>query len=199
MHLSSHGQWASTTPVTTALCPARWRNWSKSAPAAAKELLELAFSLGGDTLERRIQLAGDHFGAGDSQSARALLEETIETMSPGALRAVALSLLALVRAFDDSFTEAIGIWRRVLADAGKNLALRVPALVMLSQTMSNTGQHVEAMRAAEDAVSEAERLGDPQLLSQAIAGVVVDRFCRGQGVDEASLQRALELEARGAD
>ncbi|HEX2285311.1 MAG TPA: LuxR C-terminal-related transcriptional regulator, partial [Mycobacterium sp.] len=171
----------------------------RGAPAAAKELLELAFGLGGDTPERRIQLAGDHFGAGDSQSARALLEETIETMSPGPLRAVALSLLALVRGFDDSFTEAIGIWRRVLADAGDNLALRVPALVMLSQTMSNTGQPVEAMQVAEDAVSEAERLGDPQLLSQAIAGVVVGRFSGGDGVDEASLQRALELEARAAE
>ena len=88
------------------------------------------------------------------------------------------------------------MWQRALDDAGDILALRVPALVGLSQTLFNIGDLVAGIRIAEDAVSDAEHLGDPQLLSQAVSVLVVLRFIRGDGVDEASLQRALEVENR---
>jgi DNA-binding CsgD family transcriptional regulator len=171
----------------------------RGAPAAAAELLELAVGLGGDTHERRIRLAGDHFGAGDSDRARALLEEIIEALDPGPLRAEALSLLGLVRLFDDSFLEAVDLWERALDEAADNLALRVPTLVIQSLTLFNTGRLAEGVRIAEDAVVNAERLGEPQLLSQALSVRVLLRFIRGDGVDVPGLQRALEIDAGEAD
>jgi hypothetical protein len=78
----------------------------RGAPAAAADLLELAMGLGGETPERRIRLAKYHFDAGDLGRARTLLVEIIDESTPGALRAEALSLLALVRMMDDSILDS---------------------------------------------------------------------------------------------
>ena len=105
----------------------------------------------------------------------------------------------MVRLFDDSFLEAVGLWERALDEAVDNLALRVPTLVILSLTLFNTGRLAEGVRAAEDAVVNAERLGEPQMLSQALSMRVLLRFIRGDGFDAPSLQRALETEAHKTD
>jgi DNA-binding CsgD family transcriptional regulator len=168
----------------------------RGAPAAAAELIDLAVGLGGDTAERRIRLAGNHFDAGDSARARALLEETIAALKPGRLRAEALSLLGPVRIWGDSFLEGAAALERCL-DEADDLALRVPALVTL--LFFNTGQPVAASRRAQDAVNDAARLGQPLLLSQALSLSVFLGFLRGDGLDEPSLRSALEMEDRDAD
>ena len=166
----------------------------RGAPTAAAELIELAMGLGGDTPERRIRLAAYHFDAGDPRRARTVLEETVERLGAGTLRAQALSLLAMVRLFGDSFVEAASLLERGLDEAGDDLALRVQMLTRLSFARFNAGLLAAAVNHAEDAVTGATQLGQPHLLSQALSMRVMVRFLRGDGLDESSLDRALELE-----
>ncbi len=170
----------------------------RGAPSAAAELLDLAIGLGGDTAERRIQIAGHCFAGGDCARARELLEETIAELSPGPLRAQALSLLGPVRIFGDSLLEGVAVMERALEEAPDDLALRVPAQVTLMLPLFNTGQLGAAWDRADDAVTDAERLGQPLLLSQALSMRVLLGFLHGDGLDESTLQSALELEDRYA-
>jgi DNA-binding CsgD family transcriptional regulator len=171
----------------------------RGTPAAAAELLDLAVGIGGDTAERRIRLAAHYFDAGDSARARTVLEQTIAALKPGRLRAQALSLLGPVRIFDDSFIEGVAAMDRSLDEAPDDLALRVPTMIALLIALFNTGELAEAWCRAQDAVADAERLGDPLLLSQALSLRVLLDFLHGDGVDESSLQSALEMEKRYSD
>jgi DNA-binding CsgD family transcriptional regulator len=177
---------------------------NRGAPTAAAELLELAVGLGGDTAERRIRLAGHHFHAGDNSRARAQLERTIGNLEKGPLRAQAQSLLASLYMAVGSFVDAAEILNRALGEVEDNLALRVEMLVMrsfalLNADLLNVEQYVAAARSAEDAVTTATQLGQPHLLSQALGTRALQRFLRGEGFDQPSLQRAVDLEDRDAD
>ena len=171
----------------------------RGAPAAAAELLELAIGLGGDTPERRIRSAACHFNAGDTRRARAVLQETIKRLDPGGLRAEASNLLGFVHLFDDGFVEAAGVLTRALGEAGDDLALRTRLLITLSYARYNSGHFGAATRSIEEAVTHAERLGQPHPLSQALSMRAILSFLRGDGLDEASMARALELEDQYAD
>ncbi|MGD1238883.1 AAA family ATPase [Mycobacterium seoulense] len=166
---------------------------SRGAPAAAAELLELAISRGGDTPERQIRCARCYFFASDPQHARQLLETSIRRLASGSLQAEALSLLAIVRLYDDGFIEAADLLQRALDEVGNRLELRAPVLVTLSYALFNAGRLNEAVLAADDAVTCAERLGEPQPLSQALSMRVLMHFLDGDGFDEATMRRALEL------
>jgi DNA-binding CsgD family transcriptional regulator len=172
---------------------------TRGAPAAAADLLELALGLGGGTAERRIRLAGYHFAAGNTMHARAILEETIASLGPGELRAQALSLLGPAHIFDDSFLEGVAAMERSLDEARDDLALRVPTLVALLLPLFNTGQLAAAAHRAEGAVADAQRLGNPVLLSQALSLRAFLGFLRGDGLDDVGLQSAVEMEDRCAD
>lgn len=167
---------------------------ARGAPAAAAELLELAIALGGDAADRRIRLAGHHFDGGDPGRARALLERAIAGLQPGQLRAEAVQSLAIVRFNDDGYAEVSQLLQRALAEDEPDQALRIRMLTTLAHALYNTGEPDEAWRCAEEAVIHAERLGAPGLLSQALGVRAMLRFLRGDGVDEPSLQRSLELE-----
>jgi DNA-binding CsgD family transcriptional regulator len=171
----------------------------RGAPAAAAELLELAIGLGADTPERRIQSANYHFAAGDPVGARKALEETISQLAPGVQRAEAFYLLGVVRLFADSHAEAAALFGRALAEVGDQLALRVQISITLSFTLFDAGDLDGAITSVQDAVHHAAQLGQPQPLSQALSMRVMLTFMRGDGVDEGSLRRALELEDPDAD
>jgi DNA-binding CsgD family transcriptional regulator len=167
---------------------------SRGAPAAAAELLELAIRLGGDTAGRRIALAQHHFDAGDPARSRALLEETVAELAPGRTRAEALWLLAVVRLHDDSYRESAGYLEQALGEAGTDLRLQVQILNQLMFVLVNLGRIPDALRLTGRIMADAERLGDPDPLSKALATSVMIRFLSGQGLDEPLLQRALDLE-----
>jgi DNA-binding CsgD family transcriptional regulator len=169
---------------------------SRGAPEAAAELLDLALRLGGDTPQRRMRSAAYHFDAGDSRHATTLLRETTEQLAPGMLRAEALSQLAVMRLFDNSSPEAADLLQQALAETEDNLTLQVQALVPLSYALGETGHLDAAVDTVEDAVLHATRLGQPDLLSQALGVRVMLHFMRGDAIDEPSLRRALELEDR---
>ena len=172
---------------------------SRGAPAAAAELLDLAIGLGGGNPERRILSAAHHFDAGEPTHARVLLQDTIERLEPGPRRAEALTLLALVASLNDSFDEAADLLERALDDVGDELAQRVAILVSLSFASVNAGRMDSAVERIEEAVAKASELGEPHALSQALGMRVMLHFMRGDGLDERSLHRAVELEDRDAD
>ncbi|MCT7661833.1 ATP-binding protein [Mycobacterium deserti] len=171
----------------------------RGAPAAAAELLGLAIGLGGDTPQRRIRSAAYHFNAGDTERARVLLLDTIERLEPATLRAEASSLLGFVHLFDDGFAEAVDVLTRALDEAGGDLALRTRLLITLSYARYNAGRFGAATGSIEDAVAHAERLGQPHPLSQALSMRATLWFLRGDGLDTASLARAVDLDDQDAD
>ena len=103
-------------------------------------------------------------------------------------------MLALVALYHDNLHEAGQLLERALGDVGEHLPLRVQTLVTLSFARLNTGDLAGALRIAENAVTDAERLGYPPLLSQALTMAVHLRFRLGEGLDEPRLHRALQLE-----
>jgi DNA-binding CsgD family transcriptional regulator len=166
----------------------------RGAPAAAAELVDLAIGLGGDTPQRRLRSGLHHFDAGDQERARAVLEETIEGLAPGNLRAEALSRLAIVRLYGDGFFEGTRLLQHALSEAEAESPLRVQILITLAYSLLNANQAQTAAATVEEAVTRAERLGQPHLLSMALAMQTVLRFLCGQGLDDVSLRRAVELE-----
>jgi DNA-binding CsgD family transcriptional regulator len=167
---------------------------ARGAPAAAAELMELAIGLGGDQPERRIRAARHHSNAGDPQRARALLDRTVDTLPPGTLRATALNLLAGVHLYDDNWSEAVAVLERALDDAEDDPPLLVQTLIMLAFGQRMVSKLDDSLFYARKAVTYAEQFGDPALISRALAMSVQLNFMFGNGVDEVSLRRAVELE-----
>jgi DNA-binding CsgD family transcriptional regulator len=166
----------------------------RGAPAAAAELMDLAIGLGGDTAGRRLQSATHHFDAGNRARAAAMLEDAIEQLAPGDLRAEAMSRLAVVRLYGDGFFEVARLLEQALTEVEHNRPLRVSMLIMLAYAQVNANRAEASLHTVEQAVAEAESLGVPHLLSVALGMQVTLRFLHGYGLNEASLARALELE-----
>ncbi|WP_051073807.1 tetratricopeptide repeat protein [Mycobacterium sp. JS623] len=155
---------------------------ARGAPAAAAELLELAIGLGGDTPERRIRLAVHCFDAGDPGRARTLLERAITGMQPGPVRAQALYALAVVRLIDDGYLEASELLRRALDEDAPDDPVQVRMATTLAYALYMTGEPETAWRRAEEAVSLAERVAVPGLLSEALGARATIQFFVGGGM-----------------
>lgn len=167
---------------------------ARGAPADAAELLDLAIKLGGDTPTRRTRSAENHLRAGDSVTAAALLAPALEQLPPGPQRAFALNLLAGTRVFHNSFVEAADLLKRAAQDAEGDPLSVVQTLLALSFAQSIAGDYDEALQLSKRSVVDAEKLGVPALISQALANYVTINALDGNGVDEPALHRALELE-----
>lgn len=167
---------------------------NRGAPAAAAELVELAIGLGGDTPARRIQAAENHFKAGDADRARALLKPTIDALPPGLLRGIAVNLMAGVQLYEDNWNETVALLNWALDDADADPTLLVNTLIALAYSQRMIAHFDESLVNARKAVAAAEELGTPTLISRALAMLVQLKFIYGHGVDEADLQRAVQLE-----
>jgi ATP/maltotriose-dependent transcriptional regulator MalT len=166
----------------------------RGAPVAAAELMDLAIGLGGDTPERRLRSALHHFDAGDQERSRAVLEETIDRLAPGDLRAEALSRLAVVGLYGDGFFEAAGLLQRALSDVHPESPLRAQILITLAYALLQGNQPQASVQVAEEAAALAERLDQPHLLGLALGMRVILTFLSGAGFDEDQLRRAVQLE-----
>ncbi|MCV7041317.1 LuxR family transcriptional regulator [Mycolicibacterium moriokaense] len=166
----------------------------RGAPVAAAELMDLAIGLGGDAPDRRLRSALHHFDAGDHERAAAVLQETVDRLPPGDLRAEALCRLAVVRLYTEGFVEASGVLHQALDDADENSPLRVQILITLAYSLMHANQIHEGRDTATRAVAVAERFGQPHLLSLALGMRVMLGFMAGEGLDAESLSRAVELE-----
>ncbi|HET6733559.1 helix-turn-helix transcriptional regulator, partial [Mycobacterium sp.] len=167
---------------------------ARGAPAAAAELVELAIGLGGDTPQRRIRAAEHHFMAGDATLARRMLEPTIDQLEPGLLRGIALNLMAGVLLYEDNWNEAVTVLEGALDDARDDPTLLTHTLISLAFSQRMVAKFDESLTNARKAVAAAEDLGVPTLISRALAMLVQLSFIYGHGVDESSLQRALDLD-----
>ncbi|MET0452879.1 MAG: helix-turn-helix transcriptional regulator, partial [Mycobacterium sp.] len=172
---------------------------ARGAPATAAELVDLAINLGGDRPSRRIQAAEHHFRAGNSERAKELLKSTVDELPPAPLRARALNLLAAIRIYDDSLFDAVELLNRALSDAADDPVLTVRSLLLSSFASLYLGKLDDSVKRADEALEQTRLLSMPELTSQVLAMSVLAKCMRGDGVDEASLQRAVELEDLSAD
>ena len=193
--LASHGPDAL---VADALEEAATIAAARGAPDAAAELAEQASELtpgtGGDRRRRSVAAAGYHFCSGDLARARALLEQLVSDSGEGESRADALRLLGEVRYYGDSIDAAVPLLRQALEEAGSDPQLVSVVELDLALALVQSGRFLEGQPHARAALCSAEGLGRPGLIAQALAVVAVVDFLVGEGLDEASLQRALSLE-----
>ena len=122
-----------------------------------------------------------------------------DTEDAPADRAEATSWLGYVRLLDDSFPEAADLLDGALAEAADDPAVLIRMLVTLSFALFNSGRLDASLRRVEEAVEKAEKIGRPDLLSQALGMRAMVRLLHGHGLDEPGLQRALELEDHQAN
>ena len=165
----------------------------RGAPADAAELLSLALGLGAEDPSRLVAAAESNFAAGDLAQAQALAERAVGTLDAGPERARALGLLGTIRHRDDSYEEATALLEQARVEAGTGSS-RVTLALTLAYVLASSGRLREAPPHAAAAVAEAERLGEPGLLAEALAVRTMVGFLLGQGFDEPALERALELE-----
>ena len=191
---------ASAEPgVLTALDEAADSAEARGAAAASADFCDLAIGLGGDTPQRRMRAAEQHFRAGDSSQARAVLEPAIDDVGPGPARAAARLLLGAIRVSQHDYVGATQLFTLAAEEAGDDHELVVRVHLALSRALTMTGTQPDALQHAHLAVTHAERLGDPKLISQALAIHVTLSFALGHGRDDAALRRALDLEVIGTD
>jgi ATP/maltotriose-dependent transcriptional regulator MalT len=181
-------------PTLRALDAAADAAAARGAPSAAAELLDLAIHIGGDTPVRRLRAAEQHFRAGSFDEADHRLNSIIDTLAPGTLRSVALMLRGAVDGYGERFARAIDTLTRAVAEAGDNPGLRLQALQLLALAVGLTGDMSASVEYARQAVADADRFGNAELRSQALALWVQISFMYGLGTDEQALETALALE-----
>jgi DNA-binding CsgD family transcriptional regulator len=180
--------------AVAALDSAAARARRRGAPIAAAELLELAIELGASDPARRVRAARDHYHASDFGRARQLLEGAITDLDAGAMRAEALFLLAVIGFESAGDPASSKLLEQAMAEAARGTALRFSITFELAYQLFNQGDLPRALVFMQQAVSDAEHLGDDGLLAEALAGLVNFRFLTGGGTDQLTLARALALE-----
>lgn len=170
---------------------------SRGAPEVAADLSEQAARRTSDDAPRarweRLLRAGRHsLQAGDPTRARSLGEEVSDAAPDGTIRARALYLRAEERAMEGPGL-AIELLEKAIALVGDDVALEAELETSLGWILG-AGFDLHASeehlaRAADLAV----RVGDRNLLSQAMTLRVFSDFLLGRGVDDATLTRALAL------
>jgi DNA-binding CsgD family transcriptional regulator len=162
--------------VATALDAAAPDALRRGAPAAAAELSEIAAQLTppGDPparRRRRLAAAEAHRLAGDSDRARAILDELLAEAPPGEQRADVLFALARVRRAD---LPTLARWcDSALAEAGDDHRRAAEILAYLSWVRLLEGRVRDALAHGRAALVHAESAGDDELLARAIARVAM--------------------------
>jgi DNA-binding CsgD family transcriptional regulator len=171
---------------------------SRGAPDAAAELLELAAEMtpvgDRDQMSAREAAAAEcHFHAGDAARAVALADRALARSPGGAIRATLLRLLGELRYLDGSFAAAISLFEEALEHDARGVAA---AELQLNLAFAHSIQGDDALSAAHArAALEAATVADDRALEAAALAMWVTRnFRRGDVLDRATLERALELE-----
>jgi DNA-binding NarL/FixJ family response regulator len=169
---------------------------ARAAPESAAELSELAARLtpAADRkalARRRLTTAKQLFVTGEVERCRGLLEALIAELGPCPERADALVLLSETV---PDLDEAVSLCRQALEEAAGDDARAANAAIVLGASFGRENRHAEQLEAARVALGHAERCGDKELLIEALQGVANATVLLGEPIDEASMQRALELE-----
>ncbi|WP_019926214.1 LuxR family transcriptional regulator [Nocardia sp. BMG111209] len=166
----------------------------RGAPAAAAELVDYAIGLGGDTPQRQLRSARHHLDAGDITRAGRLLDDAITGLPTGPFRAQALALRATVAVLSQGYLEAKLLLEQALVHSDQEPALRAQALLILASTLLSLGDLDGATDRIQQAVATAESVQSGPVLSQALGIRALVTLVRGDGLDEASLRRGVDLE-----
>lgn len=173
---------------------------ARGAPDTAANLSEQARRLTpvgeADKARRRtVEAADHHFRAGNISQARVLLEELVNLLPLGAARAAALLRLGVVHYHQDSWPMAEGLFRQALLEGGQDPTLRAEAERELAFARQVTGDIHGAAQHARAAVEAAELTGDPLLVADSLARMVVFDFYLGRGLHAELMERAATLAA----
>src|SRR5437764_447141 len=147
---------------------------ARGAPSAAAELAEHARALTpssrpDDLARRTIAGASYHAASGDRKRGRATLEELIATLPAGFRRADALRIAGEIRYQDDSFPEAVRLWRQALEEAGDDARLRATLETSLAYADLMMADFRSAKPHAWAALELAQKLGDSGAFALAVA------------------------------
>lgn len=171
--------------------------FARGASSDAAELLELALRLGADEPGRRQRAAEHHLDSGNFPRARELWEELVEELPAGPDRALALGGLGTIQRLADDFPGSRPFLERALAESEEG-GYRLVLGLELAFACTQSGAIGDALPYAENGLVQAERLGDPDLLAQALAVHTMVHFLVEGEFEEATLERALELEDEAA-
>ena len=195
-----HEALAATGPdgaVAARLAEAGRRARSRGATAAAAELAELAVRLtplddAEDRLRREIEHAGHLNAAGQTLRAQEVLEEAVAWAPPGEPREEARLQLGLICRQTDR-ARSIAHCEEALANATTtDLRARAEASLGLLYEAVDIEQ---ASRHSAAAAALFEELGDAWSWADATIGHCWQRLQLGHGPDEATFQRALDVQA----
>jgi len=169
---------------------------ARAAPDSAAELSELAAKLTPPEdrkalARRRLATAKQLFVTGEAERCRALLEALIAELGPCPERADALVLLSETV---PDLDEAVNLCRQALEEAADDDARAAKAVIALGASFGRANRDAEHLEVARVALERAERSGDKELLIEALQGMTNATVLLGKPIDEASMQRALELE-----
>jgi DNA-binding CsgD family transcriptional regulator len=176
---------------------------ARGAMSAAAELFELARKFTPETApdarrERGVRAAEHHIHAGEFSAARLLLDEVFRGPTTRALRCEALQLLAQVHGSENGFVAARECLEEALEFAdtpAERIAIHLPLADWLSATpVSGIVDFAPVALHTGLAVREAEALGDPEMIAEALAVDASVGFLAGHGIDHTAIERALALE-----
>jgi DNA-binding CsgD family transcriptional regulator len=172
---------------------------SRGAPEIAAELYERAAELTPAhdltaAAGRILAAAGSYLHCGAPLKAATLLEALIPT-TDGSLRAAALHLLAKVRFREENLPDALALLHEAAGRSADDAELRAAVELDIALTgITVSFDHEPARAHAAAAVEYASRGHSRGLLASALAVKAMVDFLLGEGVDDAQLARALELE-----
>ena len=152
--------------VAAALDVAADRARARGAPAAAAELTEHAHRLtpadhADDLLRRKSHAAAHYFDAGDTATARRLLDQVVTEAPPGQSRAAALTRLARVHGYGADLRIAADLYRRAISEAAEDSMTRGEAEGGLAVAMMRMLEDLPTATAhARAAAALAKRQGD---------------------------------------
>jgi DNA-binding CsgD family transcriptional regulator/tetratricopeptide (TPR) repeat protein len=175
------------------------RAQQRGASAVAAELCEQARRLtppeaAAETDRRAICAARYHWAAGDTEQARAVLEEVVSRASSAEARADALTELAWVHVFQGNQRGGAELARRALVDIDGDAAMRAHALNCVATALVLMLEDLdEAARLSAEAVELSKREGDVAALSENLCGVGYVASLRGRPDADAILRRAEDL------
>jgi DNA-binding CsgD family transcriptional regulator len=175
------------------------RAQERGASAVAGELCEQARRLtpldaAADRDRRAICAARYHWAAGDTEQARAVLEQAAMGASSPEARAEALTELAWVEVFQGDQPRGAALARCALVEIDSDAAVRTHALNCVSTALMFMLEDLgEAARLSAEAVDVAERRGDVVALSENLCGVGYVASLRGAPDADATLEKAEDL------
>jgi DNA-binding CsgD family transcriptional regulator len=168
---------------------------SAAAELAAKALTLTPVTEASAQEERSLRAARYHFEAGDSRSARTLLEQLIASTDTRSVRARGLAQLARISNYIANPDVAAKRYREALADVEGDPTLRAEIeeglawpLVLLREDLDAAEAHAQA------AVELGEHLSDASRLAEALTARAVAQFYLGRGLPMTLMEPALALE-----